>query len=158
MHNTKRITKDLYWVGGNDRRLAMFEGVYDVPTGVSYNSYLLIDDEVVLFDTVDKAVQEIFFENIEFLLQGREVNYLVVHHMEPDHSASIKELLRRYPNITIVCNIKIQKMINQYFTLPKETKYLILRPQMSSYEKVTGSPYIVSMLIFSPCTRCCGEA
>ena len=126
MHNTKRITKDLYWVGGNDRRLAMFEGVYDVPTGVSYNSYLLIDDEVVLFDTVDKAVQEIFFENIEFLLQGREVNYLVVHHMEPDHSASIKELLRRYPNITIVCNIKIQKMINQYFTLPKETKYLIV--------------------------------
>ena len=75
MHNIKRITNDLYWVGGNDRRLAMFEGVYDVPTGVSYNSYLLLDDEVVLFDTVDKAVQEIFFENIEFLLKGAQYHY-----------------------------------------------------------------------------------
>ena len=126
MHNTKRITKDLYWVGANDRRLAMFEGVYDVPTGVSYNSYLLLDDEVVLFDTVDKAVSELFFENIEFLLQDRTIDYLVVHHMEPDHSATLKEVVRRYPNVTIICNAKIKKMIEQYFVLPKETKYLIV--------------------------------
>ena len=78
MYSTKRITKDLVWVGGNDRRLAMFEGVYSVPNGVSYNSYLLKDDTTVLFDTVDKAVSRIFFENLEHELDGRALDYLVV--------------------------------------------------------------------------------
>lgn len=127
MHNIKKLTKDLYWVGANDRRLFMFEGVYGVPDGVSYNSYLLIDDKVVLFDTVDKAVTEQFFENIEHVLDGKDIDYLVVHHMEPDHSASLAELLRRYPNITVVCNFMIKKMIGQFFNLPESTKFLLVK-------------------------------
>jgi len=115
MHFTKNITDDLVWVGANDRRLAMFEGVYSVPYGVSYNSYLLKDEKTVLFDTVDKAVSHRFFENVAYALDGRQLDYLVVQHTEPDHSAVIDELLLRYPNVKIVCNAKIQIMIKQFF-------------------------------------------
>ena len=117
MHFTKTITDDLIWVGANDRRLAMFEGVYSVPYGVSYNSYLLLDEKTVLFDTVDKAVSHRFFENVAFALDGRLLDYLVVQHMEPDHSAVLDELLLRYPDVKVVCNTKIQTMIKQFFDL-----------------------------------------
>ncbi len=116
MYCTKKITDDLTWVGGNDRRLAMFEGVYSVPAGVSYNSYLLTDDKTVLFDTVDKAVSGVFFENVAHTLAGRPLDYIVVHHMEPDHSATLEELVRRYPGVQVVCNAKIAGMIKQFFT------------------------------------------
>ena len=102
MYSYRNITEDLIWVGGNDRRLSMFEGVYSVPAGVSYNSYLLMDEKTVLFDTVDKAVSGVFFENIEELLKGRALDYVVVHHMEPDHSATLQELVLRYPQIKII--------------------------------------------------------
>ena len=115
MHCIKTITKDLYWVGANDRRLAMFEGVYSVPDGVSYNSYLLMDDVTVLFDTVDKAVSKVFFENIAHVLNGRSLDYVVVQHMEPDHSATLNELLLRYPAAKIICNAKIAAMMAQFF-------------------------------------------
>jgi len=117
MHFIKRISDDLIWVGANDRRLAMFEGVYSVPYGVSYNSYLLTDDKTVLFDTVDKAVGRRFFENIAFALNGRQLDYLVIQHMEPDHSAVLDELLLRYPNVKVVCNAKTLVLIKQFFTL-----------------------------------------
>lgn len=116
MYNYKKITDDLYWVGANDRRLAMFEGVYSVPDGVSYNSYLLLDEKTVLMDTVDKAVTEQFLENVEAVLGQRELDYLVIHHMEPDHAASIQHLIRRYPGVQIVCNNKIAAMLGQFFT------------------------------------------
>lgn len=115
MYCTKKITSDLTWVGGNDRRLAMFEGVYSVPDGVSYNSYLLTDDKTVLFDTVDKAVSSVFFENIAHVLNGRSLDYMVIQHMEPDHSATIAELLLRYPETKIICNAKTAAMMKQYF-------------------------------------------
>ena len=86
MYCYRNVPDDLYWIGGNDRRLALFEGVYQIPRGVSYNSYLLMDEKTVLLDTVDKAVKGVFFENIEKVLDGRKLDYLVVHHMEPDHS------------------------------------------------------------------------
>ena len=89
MYCTKKITDELIWVGANDRRLAMFEGVYSVPGGVSYNAYLLIDDKTVLFDTTDKAVQHRFMENLTNALGGRNLDYLIVQHMEPDHSAAL---------------------------------------------------------------------
>ncbi len=117
MHCTKKITNDLTWVGVNDRRLAMFEGVYSVPNGVSYNSYLLLDDVTVLFDTVDKAVGRTFFENIKHTLGDKELNYVVVQHMEPDHSATLEELLIRYPEVVVVCNQKTSVMLNQYFDI-----------------------------------------
>ena len=115
MHCTRKITNDLYWIGANDRRLALFEGVYEVPRGVSYNSYLLLDEQTVLFDTVDSAVSGLFFENLEHALAGRQLNFAVVHHMEPDHSATLGELLRRHPETTVVCSKMAGDMIRNYF-------------------------------------------
>ena len=126
MYCIKKITDDLDWVGANDRRLAMFEGVYSVPEGVSYNSYLLHDEKTVLFDTVDRAVGKIFFENIAKSLDGKKLDYVVIHHMEPDHSATLAELLLRYPNVTIVCSQKIKVLINQFFGTDLTDKYLIV--------------------------------
>lgn len=127
MYCTKNISKDLVWVGANDRRLAMFEGVYSVPAGVSYNSYLLLDDTTILFDTVDKAVSSIFFQNIEHALNGKNLDFVVIQHMEPDHSATLMELLLRYPDIKIVCNEKILSMISQFFNKDLKNKAFIVK-------------------------------
>ena len=115
MQCTRKITEDLLWVGADDRRLAMFEGVYSVPRGVSYNSYLLLDEKTVLFDTVDKAVEKTFLENVAHGLAGRNLDYVIVHHMEPDHSATLMSLLREHPEATVICNDKTKKMIEQFF-------------------------------------------
>ncbi len=115
MHCTRKITNDLTWVGGDDRRLSMFEGVYSVPAGVSYNSYLLLDEKTALFDTVDKAVGRVFFENVAHALGERKLDYLVVQHMEPDHSATLCDLLARYPEAQVVCNKMTLGMIGQFF-------------------------------------------
>jgi flavorubredoxin/flavin reductase (DIM6/NTAB) family NADH-FMN oxidoreductase RutF len=115
MYCIKKVTDDLVWVGANDRRLALFEGVYSVPAGVSYNSYLLTDEKTVLFDTVDKAVRQRFLENIEEALKGRKLDYLVVQHVEPDHSAVSPELIRQYPNIKIVCSARVLEFIKQFY-------------------------------------------
>jgi len=117
MHCTKLIKDGLFWVGANDRRLAMFEGIYSVAGGVSYNSYLLTDEKTVLFDTSDKAVQHRFFENLSFALNGRKLDYIVVQHMEPDHSASLAELTVKYPGVKIVCSAKTLTFIKQFFDL-----------------------------------------
>ncbi|MCM1338515.1 MAG: FprA family A-type flavoprotein [Muribaculaceae bacterium] len=115
MYNVKNITEDLYWVGANDRRVALFEGVYPVPAGVSYNSYLLMDEKTVLLDTVDKAVCHQFIENIEHILGDRTLDYMVINHMEPDHCAEIETIVRLFPFVKIVCNAKTQAMIKQFF-------------------------------------------
>ena len=127
MYCTKKITDDLIWVGANDRRLAMFEGVYSVPNGVSYNSYLLLDDTTVLFDTVDKAVGGVFFKNVEHALGGRNLDFVVIQHMEPDHSATLGELLLRYPDVKVVCNQKILDMITQFFNLDLSKKAFVVK-------------------------------
>ncbi len=115
MYCIKKITEDLVWVGGNDRRLAMFEGVYAVPKGVSYNSYLFKGSKTVLFDTVDKAVSRVFFENLAHELDGKNLDYVIVNHMEPDHSATLSELVVRYPKVKVICNAKIETMLGQFF-------------------------------------------
>jgi flavorubredoxin len=117
MYCIKKVTDDLTWVGADDRRLAMFEGVYSVPKGVSYNSYLLNDAKTVLFDTVDAAVRERFLENITHALDGRALDYLVVQHMEPDHSASLKDIVRLYPGVKIICSAKAADLMRQFFNL-----------------------------------------
>ncbi|MCL2508149.1 MAG: FprA family A-type flavoprotein [Oscillospiraceae bacterium] len=127
MHCTKKITDDLTWVGANDRRLAMFEGVYSVPNGVSYNSYLLNDEKTVLFDTVDKAVQHRFSENLAEALGGRALDYLVAQHMEPDHSAGILDLLVRYPDMTLVCNAKTLAFIRQFYDADIDARVHIVK-------------------------------
>lgn len=121
MHCTRKITDDLVWIGASDRKLSLFEAVYPVPSGVSYNSYLLKDDKTVLFDTVDKAVGGIFFDNLKYELDGRKLDYVVVHHMEPDHSATLRELLTICPEVKVVTSAKAQAMITQFFeALPAE--------------------------------------
>ena len=115
MQNTQYITKDLIYVGASDRRLALFENVYPIPRGVSYNSYLLVDDMTVLFDTVDNAVAAQFFENVEAALYGRKLDYVVVHHMEPDHAATLMDLLLRHPDATVVTTAKAAQMMEQFF-------------------------------------------
>lgn len=117
MYCTRNVTEDIVWIGGNDRRLPLFEGVYSVPHGVSYNSYFIKDEKTVVFDTVDSAVGKVFFENIEMLLDGKAPDYLVIQHMEPDHSATLKEFLKTYPETTVVCNAKIQTMIKNFAEL-----------------------------------------
>ena len=115
MQCIRKINKDLTWIRANDRQLALFENVYPIPRGVSYNSYLLTDEKTVLLDTADAAVGQQFFENLEQALQGRKLDYLVVHHMEPDHCALIEGLLLRHPEVRIVTNSKAATMIRQFF-------------------------------------------
>lgn len=126
MHCTKHITDDLIWIGGNDRRLALFEGVYPIPRGVAYNSYVLLDDSTVLIDTVDRAIAPLFFENLENALNGRDLNFFIIQHMEPDHAALIKEVILRYPNVIPVCNEKTAVMIQQFFHIDiREKAYIV---------------------------------
>ncbi|NLA70004.1 MAG: FprA family A-type flavoprotein, partial [Clostridiales bacterium] len=117
MHITRKISEDLLWVGASDRRLSLFEGVFSVPKGVSYNSYLLLDDKTVLFDTVDRAVGSQLFENLDYALNGRTLDYVVIQHMEPDHSATLLDLMLRYPDVKIICSAMALKMINNFFTI-----------------------------------------
>ena len=116
MYNVKKVTEDLYWIGASDRRLALFENIYPIPRGVSYNSYVLMDEKTVLLDTVDKAVSGQFFENLEHVLGERSLDYMIVNHMEPDHCAIVEEVARRYPDVRIVGNAKTFTMMKQFFT------------------------------------------
>ena len=115
MYNVKKVNEDLYWIGASDRRLALFENIYPIPRGVSYNSYVILDEHTVLLDTVDKSVSGQFFENLEHVLDGRKLDYLIVNHMEPDHCAMIGDLVRRYPEVQVVGNTKTFGMIKQFF-------------------------------------------
>lgn len=114
MFCVRKVTEDLYWVGGNDKRLALFENIHPIPRGVSYNSYLLLDKKTVLFDTVDWAIARQFMENIEAVLGGRSLDYLVINHMEPDHAASIEEIIRRYPQVKIISTEKSFLLMRQF--------------------------------------------
>ena len=115
MHNIQPISNDLIYVGVSDRRTALFENVYPIPRGVSYNSYVLLDEKTALMDTADLTVSEQFFENVEVALNGRQLDYLIVNHMEPDHGALIAPLLLRYPQTTVVCTAKAAQMMEQFF-------------------------------------------
>lgn len=115
MNNIHPISKDLIYVGVSDRRTALFENVYPIPRGVSYNSYVLFDEKTALLDTADVTVSEQFFENVTAALNGRQLDYLIVNHMEPDHGALIAPLLLRYPQAMVVCTAKAAQMMEQFF-------------------------------------------
>lgn len=127
MHCVKKVTDDLYWIGGSDRRLALFENVYPIPRGVSYNSYVLLDEKTVLLDTVDASISGLFFENLEHVLNGRTLDYLIVNHMEPDHCAIIADVVRRYPDVKLVCNAKTVPMLKQFFDFPVDDRTVIVK-------------------------------
>lgn len=127
MYCTRKVTDKIYWIGGDDRRIALFENVYPVPCGVSYNAYFVSDEKTMVIDTVDHSVSKVFFENIEHELDGRDLDYLVVNHMEPDHAATIGELILRYPKATIVCNQKIAAMLKQFFDFDVDSRAQIVK-------------------------------
>jgi flavorubredoxin len=122
MQNSRKITDDLYYVGASDRKLALFENIYPIPRGTSYNSYLLLDEKTVLLDTADAAVAEQFFENVEGVLAGRKLDYLIVNHMEPDHCALIQNLVLRHPELTVVTTAKAAAMIRQFFNFDLDSR------------------------------------
>ncbi|HHZ05536.1 MAG TPA: FprA family A-type flavoprotein [Clostridiales bacterium] len=127
MYCVKKVKEDMYWVGGSDRRLALFENVFPIPRGVSYNAYVVMDEKTVLMDTVDKAIGSQFFENLEYVLGGKELDYLIVNHMEPDHCATMSELVLRYPNVKVVGNAKTITMIKQFFDFDIDSHSYIIK-------------------------------
>lgn len=110
----KAVAKDIYYVGVNDRQKALFENLWPLPGGVSYNSYLIIDDKTVLVDTVDICYSDLFFKRVAKLLDGRKLDYLVVDHMEPDHAGSIRLLRQLYPDVKIIGNKQTFGMLAGY--------------------------------------------
>lgn len=126
MQTIRKISDAIIYVGGDDRRTALFEGVYPIPNGVTYNSYLILDEKTCLMDTVDKSIVEGWLENLEYALGGRALDYVVVHHMEPDHSYSLMRLLEKYPNAQIVTNKKVLDMIVQFFNTDVSARAVVV--------------------------------
>ena len=127
MYCVKKVTEDMYWVGGNDRRLTLFENIFPIPEGVSYNSYLLMDEKTILLDTVDSSVGSLFLENVKHVLNGRNLDYLVVNHMEPDHCATMELVVKEYKDVKIVCNNKTVNMIKQFFDFDIESRVIVIK-------------------------------
>ena len=124
MYSVRQITQDTYWVGASDRRLDKFENLFVLPNGVSYNSYMVFDDKIALIDTVDPAVQSQFLTNVDYLLQGRSIDYLVLTHLEPDHGGGIAEIIQRHPNIQLVGTKKAHQLLEQFFPLLPERPFI----------------------------------
>jgi flavorubredoxin len=124
LHCVQEITSQIYWVGGSDRRLERFENMFPLPNGVAYNSYVIIDEKTVLMDTVDSAVGALFLENVIHTLKGRRLDYLVISHMEPDHSAIIEEVILRYPEVKIIGNQKTLRFMEQFFDSPLQKNFV----------------------------------
>ena len=114
MYCVRKVTEDLYWVGANDRRLALFENIHPIPEGTSYNSYVLTDEKTVLIDTADWDVTRQFRENVEHVLNGRTLDYIIINHMEPDHSASLALMREKYPDAVVITTAKAVTMMKQY--------------------------------------------
>lgn len=127
MYNTRNITKDIYWVGASDRRLELFENIMPITKGVSYNSYLIMDDKTVLLDTADASVSRQFIENVQHVLGGRSLDYLIVNHMEPDHCAVIEDIVLRHPNLKLIGNAKTLQMIKQFFDFDVESRFVTVK-------------------------------
>ena len=135
MHCVRKVTEDLYWVGANDHRLNLFENIHPISRGVSYNSYLLMDKKTVLFDTVDWSVCRQFLENIEAVLGGRSLDYLVINHMEPDHAASLEEVLLRYPKVKVISTEKAFMLMHQFGFDVEDRKEVVKEGDEKSFGK-----------------------
>lgn len=124
MYFSRKITEDTYYVGASDRRLELFENVFPIPKGVSYNSYVITDEKTALLDLMDESVSKQGFENISGALNGRKLDYVVINHMEPDHCSKLDELILRYPEVKIVGNVKTLKMIGQFYDIDAESRFV----------------------------------
>ena len=124
MKNIQNVTEDILAIGSNDRRLSRFENFIPIPNGVSYNSYVILDDKTAALDTADCAVSGQFTENLLAALGGRALDYLVVQHMEPDHTANIMDILERFPDVTIISSKQAFIMLGQFFPQASGAKHI----------------------------------
>ncbi len=127
MHTVRKVTENIYYLGGNDRRLSLFENLYPIPNGVSYNSYLVKDEKNVLLDTVDHAIAPIFIENLEYALNDKKLDYIIVNHMEPDHCATLETVVQMHPEAKIIGNAKTLGMIKQFFTFDADSIFITVK-------------------------------
>jgi flavorubredoxin/flavin reductase (DIM6/NTAB) family NADH-FMN oxidoreductase RutF/rubredoxin len=130
MHQERKLetpSGDIYYVGANDRRLSVFEGVYCIPRGVSYNSYLVMDEKTVLLDTVDKACSGTFLESVEAVLAGRKLDYVIINHMEPDHCATLPEIVLRHPEVKIIGNEKTFTFMKNFFDFDIDSHAMVVK-------------------------------
>ncbi|MGB5823901.1 MAG: FprA family A-type flavoprotein [Proteocatella sp.] len=119
-----KVTEDIYYIGVNDRETALFENMWPLDNGVTYNSYLIKDEKNVLLDTVKINKVDVFLKKMEEVLQDKPLDYLVIHHMEPDHSSSIRTILGLYPDVTLVVNKKTKEMLREFYGIEEEVKML----------------------------------
>ena len=124
MYCTRNVSDSVVWVGASDRRLALFENIFPIPRGVSYNSYLILDEKTALLDTTDASVTRQYLENVSHSLNGKPLDYLIINHMEPDHSGSIRLIKQHYPDIVIVGNKQTFGMIEGYYGVTGE-QYIV---------------------------------
>ena len=127
MYNVREISPNIYWVGGNDRRLEQFENLFPLTNGVSYNSYLILDEKTALIDTVDDAITDQYLENITHLMNGRELDYLIINHMEPDHCGNIENIVKMYPNVKVVGNTKSFTLFHQFYNMDITANQMIVK-------------------------------
>ncbi len=120
------ITNDIAYVGVNDKKIDLFEGLYEVPNGMAYNSYVILDEKIAVMDSVEKDFKEEWFSNLDKVLDGHTPDYLVVQHMEPDHSANIANFLDRYPNATVVASKQAFAMMKNFFGTEFEDRRLVV--------------------------------
>lgn len=126
MHNSIKITDSLYYVGASDSRIERFENMFPLEHGVAYNSYLYIDDKTCLLDTVDRSVTDIYLDNVRSALDGRDLDYLVINHMEPDHCGNIETICQLYPNCKLVGNKKTFELFEQFYNANFKDRYHIV--------------------------------
>ena len=127
MHSTRKIKEDIYYLGASDRRIELFENVYPVSQGMSYNSYLITDEKTCLMDSVDESIRGQFLENLQYALNGRNLDYMVVQHMEPDHCSIVPELFRMYPDMKLVASLQAFKMMENFYSLQTEERRLVVK-------------------------------
>ncbi|MDD5940484.1 MAG: FprA family A-type flavoprotein [Lachnospiraceae bacterium] len=138
MYNVRRITDDIWWCGANDHRLHLFENIHPIPQGVSYNCYVLLDEHTVLFDTVDWSACRQMIENIQHVLNGRPLEYLVINHLEPDHAACIEEILLLWPDVKLISTEKGFMLARQFgFTVDNQECITVKEGDTYSFGKHT---------------------
>ncbi|WP_372934844.1 FprA family A-type flavoprotein [Mariniphaga sediminis] len=113
------LSNDIYFLGYNDRRTHLFENIWPIPNGISYNSYLIVDDKIALIDTVERSFFDEYLDNIEEIIGDRKIDYLVINHMEPDHSGALKSIMQRYPEVTLVGNKKTFAFVESFYKEPE---------------------------------------
>lgn len=154
MYCVQAVTPDILWLGASDRRLELFENVYPIPRGVAYNSYLVKDEKTILLDTVDHAAGDRFFENLTFALEGRDLDYVVVNHMEPDHCATLVETLKRYPHAVVVGNAKVHAMIGQFFEVDLTDRTMTVKEGDTLCTGKHTFQFVMAPMVHWPETMC----